>query len=385
MKKVLFLLIIPLVISCCSFVRNNPEYYAYENKYLQNGALKSDNDNVNTEIDEIVDGLHENFYNLIPDDTSDFIEMIKTGAGIKEVLSFLLGDFLFGFKKYFFLLVFSTVVFLVVEFLLSDLGQSMDSARAAICAVLILPISSSVCDMISLVSESISYAGEFFTGLIPLITSVCSLYGGVNLSSAAGVGMGVGLAFVSVFLCENILSVALGIFSLSLISSFDTGHIIARVCKNVKSLFTTILGISTLLVVGILAMQTVFASISDSLIFRGAKYAVAGMVPIVGNVISGALGTLASGVKIMSKTIGMVSTVTFIFFMGAPLLKLIFYRLGLGACIVLASISGAEYWSGVLESLKNAIDSVIAVIASALLIYSFEILIVTKNIAEVFS
>ena len=77
----------------------------------------------------------------------------------------------------------------------------------------------------------------------------------------------------------------------------------------------------------------------------------------------------SSGVKILSSGIGAMSVAAVIYFMGAPLATLLFYRLALGICASLLSFAGAVFGQRFFESVRCAVDCVIGVGASALTVY----------------
>jgi stage III sporulation protein AE len=138
-----------------------------------------------------------------------------------------------------------------------------------------------------------------------------------------------------------------------------------------------------LLIVAILGAQTFITAASDSLAIRGAKYAISGMIPVVGGTVSGVLGMLISGVKLLSGSIGAISVAVLLSFMGAPLIQLLFYRLCIGACVIITSFSGASFGERFFSSVKGAIDCLIAVLTSSLMIFILEIIILTVNLNNI--
>ena len=96
--------------------------------------------------------------------------------------------------------------------------------------------------------------------------------------------------------------------------------------------------------------------------------------------VSGALGALISGVKLLSSTVGVVSVVAILSVISLPLIKLLFFRFCLFVCITVSSFSGGSFGAKFFGSVRGALDTLIAVYASSSLIYVLEIIIVTGSI-----
>jgi stage III sporulation protein AE len=169
-----------------------------------------------------------------------------------------------------------------------------------------------------------------------------------------------------------------------LIASFDTGQGISSVSRGIRGWFSFLIGLSSFVFVTVLAFQNLIVASKDTVILRSAKYAISGMIPIVGSTVSGALATLISGVKYLSVSIGAVSVLVILSVMGAPLITLLFYRLCMGACITLTSFSGASYAERFFTSLRGAIDTVIAVLASSVMVYVLQIIVFMKSFEGAF-
>ena len=169
-------------------------------------------------------------------------------------------------------------------------------------------------------------------------------------------------------------------FSLSMVSALDTGGITDGAVKGIRGIFNFLIGLSSLFIVGILGAQTLIAVSADNLAIKSAKYALSGMIPVVGGMVSGALTTLISGVKLLSSTVGAVSVIALFSVVGVPLVRLLFFRFCLFLCITVSSFSGGGFGARLFTSMRGALDTLIAVFASSTLIYALEIIIVTASV-----
>jgi stage III sporulation protein AE len=240
---------------------------------------------------------------------------------------------------------------------------------AVISICLSVPVLYAANDVLNLCKDAIESGSALFAGAIPLLTSALALGGGGATGAAASVGMSFSLSFVSGFLSSNLFPIAATLFTASIISSFDMSGGVANVSRGVRNWFNFGIGISSLIIAATFSLQTVIASVQDGIALRSAKYAASSMIPIVGGVVSGALGALLSGVGALTSSLGALSVAALLYICLSPLIMLLAYRLILGACIMMTSFSAASFAKRFFEAIRGALDCVIAVMASSLVLY----------------
>lgn len=341
----------------------------------ERGALGSAED----ELDRIFD----EFSSLLPPGIGE--EGSETEAlGVGAVVDFIKGELSQngkGIIKTFLLFFGISLLFAVSELVSGDLSDLGATSRSAVSVCMTVPVLRSAWDMISTVTEGLTSGSEFFSGAAPLLCTAAAAGGGVGSAAVSAAGMSVSLSFVSGFLSNNLLPLATLIFSVSLISSFDTGQGIRRVAKGIKNLFSFLIGAVTVVLLGTLSLQNVVAASKDSVALRGVKYAISGMVPVAGGTLSGALSALVSGAGIMTSSMGALSAAAIISFMGAPLISMLLYRLAIEACITFSELVGSGFGQSFFEAYRGALDALIAVLTSSTVIYVMQIVIFTKSVA----
>ena len=340
------------------------------------GAL----DGAENELDRIFDELSS----LLPPGIDAEDGEILDTVGIPSVLGWIGNELSgngMGTVKTFLLFFGISLLFAVSELVCSELGELSATLKATVSVCMTLPVLKSARDMISAVTEGLNSGSEFFSGAVPLLCSVAAIGGGVNAATVSGAATSVSLSFVSGFLTKNLLPISALIFSVSLISSFDTGQGTRRVAKGIKNLFNFFIGAVTVVLLGTLGLQSVVASSRDTVALRGVKYASSGMVPVAGGTLSGALSTLVSGANVMMSSMGALSVISIIAFMGAPLVCMLLYRFGIELCITFSELVGASFGQSFFEAFRGAIDSLIAVLASSTVIYIMQIVVFMKSTA----
>ena len=370
----------------CSFTYKNSEneniYLQKEDKttdYIQN-LSESRSKSSDTGEDELRE-IYDSFISALPDGVPKSSDEILGAAGVNEVFSWL-SSFVTSKEnvRSLLLFVFIGIILALSEFFLSEHGGEGSTASAVTGIILSVPLIVMIEELVVEVVDAICQCSELFSGMIPALTALLALGSGGAAASVSGVGLSVSLGFVSGVLAECLLPLSAMIFSISVISSLDTGGVTDGTAKGIRSIFNYLIGFSSLIIAGVLGIQTVIAVSADNLALKSAKYTLCGMIPIVGSTVSGALSTLIAGVKLLSVNVGAVSVVAMLSLVCRPLVRLLFFRFSLSLSMNVASLSGGGFGARLFSSLRGALDTVTAVFASSVLIYLLEIIIITSSI-----
>lgn len=359
------------------------EAYACEGLLKENdgGVFDFDGYGFSDELSGILEGFfeHVSIFSDVgsEEDIDELSADFSPGNVVGSILNSLLGRS--GGIGGFLIMLFGVSVLLLAAELMSEYSGELSSrATAGVAMVLSIPIFSALSGIVNSVRDGLQNATELFSGLIPVFTSISAIGGGVTTAAAEAAGMSFTLSAVSFFAKDGLLPIVMLMLALGLISSFDIGGGVAPVIRGAKSFFTFAMGAMTSIVAGCLALQTLITGAKDSMALRGMKYAISGMIPIVGGSVSSALGTLASGVNLAKGTVGAVSIAALLSVLGAPLLELLLFRFAFRICISFLEITGGKIGVGILSSILYAIDMLISIFAFSSLIYILETVIFLK-------
>ena len=158
-------------------------------------------------------------------------------------------------------------------------------------------------------------------------------------------------------------------------SSFDLLGTLSGITGGIKTCFITVLGIMTTLLAGTLALQTLIGSAKDSLALRGVKYAVSGMIPIVGGSISSAISALVAGVNLAKGTAASAAIFVLISIIGAPLTELLLFRFAFSLCLAFLKMTGGALGVKTLSSAASAFDALISVFAFSGVVLILEVVV----------
>ena len=380
--KIIHLVVLALsVIFLCSFSKNdsvnenislqNVENATYdEAKMGYGGAL-------NKEAEDELSGIYEGFIDALPDGAPRSTDEVMGALGVEEALLWI-GSFLTSEDSVSTLLTFllSALLFSLCELFLAHSGVGVGAAAI----LLSMPVIRELTEALSTVSDGLSAMSETFSALVPTLTALISVGSGGAAAAVSGAGMSLSLGLISGVLSGCLLPLSAMIFASSVTSSVDTLGVSEGAVKGIRGLFGFLIGLSSLLIVAIFGAQTFIAVSTDNLALKSAKYAVSGMIPVVGGAVSGALSALISGVKLLSATVGTVSVTALLFVVITPIAKLLFLRFCLWVSITVASFSGGGVGVRLFTSLRSALDTLAAILVSSALVYLLEIIIVTVSI-----
>ena len=388
------------VLFLCSFGINSSTAHRNENIYLQNEVIYKVTNEENEEksdlnlffahfddeygISDTTTDILDKFLEILPEDTFGFYEEIFEKDGGFGLFDFLLSKVSLErcIKSFSFFIAIAIFLSLCENLCLDS---SLDPfIKTAACVSFVLPVLNVMKDVLYETEAAIRSGSDFFGELIPVLSSVMALGMKTNTAVVSAAVMNLSFSFISGVLLKNLIHIGILIFVLSLISPFDTGRGIDSVSRGIKGWFSFLIGFVSFVLVTVLAFQNLIISSKDSVILRSAKYAVSSMIPVVGSTVSGALSTLLSGVKYLSSTIGVLAVAALFSVMGMPLVILLFYRFCIGTCITLANFAGAAYAERFFTSLRGAVDTVTAVLASAIMVYVLEIVIFMKSFQGAF-
>lgn len=257
-------------------------------------------------------------------------------------------------------------------------GALSASVRSGVCAISAVAVFGSISSLVGTVSAALSEITAFLGNMIPIFAGVTAAGGGVNAASVGAGGMSITLGVVGGISSELLGSAVSLLFALGLVSDLGDGTS-SGLFKSVKGIFTSVIGIVTFLLGATLALQTVIATASDGILMRGAKFTAAGMIPIVGSSVSGAISTLASGLSYAKGFIGIGAIAVIIGVALAPAILLIAYRTVLSFAVDFLGFLDTGGGVRCFSSMLGALDSLIAIFSMSTLVCIFEIILFIKS------
>lgn len=170
----------------------------------------------------------------------------------------------------------------------------------SICVVMIKPI----VEIILKTSNIMSSVSKFMISYIPIITGIMYATGQSLLGSSYSSVMILFSEFI-MQISSKVLIPILNIFlAISIASSMPTTCSFSNVCSFFSKTVKWIIGISTVVFVGILTIQSVITSAADNIGTKTLKFMLSGSVPVVGKTLGDALLVINGSVKLLKSGVG---------------------------------------------------------------------------------
>lgn len=186
--------------------------------------------------------------------------------------------------------------------------------------------------------ETVEQLTQYGKLLLPVLTGVMAAQGGVNTSASLYAGTAIFSAFLS-SLITNLMIPMLYIFlCLSVINAAVREVLVENLLKFVKWLITWLLKIVLYVFTGFMGVTSVISGAADASAVKVAKLTIAGMVPVVGGIISEASETILISAGYMKSAAGIYGILALISILIGPFLKIGVQYLMLKATAAVCSV-----------------------------------------------
>lgn len=184
--------------------------------------------------------------------------------------------------------------------------SSVFSAVAAVCIA--TAIATPIIDCITTTARAIEDCSNFILAFVPIFSSVVTAAGQPVTATTYTVFLFGACQIVSQIVA-SIFVPLMGIYlAFCMVGSVTPGIKIVSVAKVIKSTVNWALGLLLTIFVGLLSMQTMVASGSDTVVAKTAKFLIGSFVPVVGSALSEAFAATQGYMKLLKATVGVFGT-----------------------------------------------------------------------------
>lgn len=213
----------------------------------------------------------------------------------------------------------------------------------------------------------------FLSGYVPVFSSVIT-------ASGMPVTGGVYSAFMF-WVCQVISSVSsnvllplLGAYlALSFVAGINPSLKVNAVSDAIKTLVNKILGLSLTVFVGMMSLQSLVATGSDTLAVKTGKYLIGNFIPVVGSAISDVFLSVQGCVRLMKTCIGWYAIVIAVLIFVPILVKTAIWRMA----IYLAQTAAQVLDIPNIGSILNAVGAVFTMLIAIILTFALLIIVTT--------
>lgn len=370
----LALLCLPLMLGMTGIEEDKKSDFANKSLQSQNAMALSED-----KSEDAADEILSEFAALLPEDKSELAtaEGLRSAIGFEAILADLFGAAEGAFSRIFYFLSASLGVAVILSVCEISCGNMSSVVRLPVSAGASLAVYNMLLPLVSEISGALCAVSDFFSGLSGVLTGLTLSLGGAGLASVQAAGMLLTLSLFGSFSGSFLMDVVTMVFATALVGASCSDKA-ERLASGVKSVFNVGLGILTAALLGLLSLQSLIAGASDSAGLRAARYAVSGLIPVVGSTVSSALATLTSGLSYVGHIVGGASVAVILSITLAPAVILLLYRLALSIVLMLLDFTGTKNAISVFKALRGALDTLISVYFMSSVVYIFEIVLFIK-------
>ena len=345
--------------------------------------------------DPVADSFREEwdvFVESIPEEirplAEDAFRSANTGEGIKETISVSYfwdkivkelkeawpssARLLFSLTG---LLIFSALFHRLYASVSSDAMKSAGELCSTLCLILcITPLIQSASE----VSEGfLDMLASCSGGISPVI---CALFvSSGNITTATVTNASLMLVYT---LFQNVIRVFLWpvvqlVYVLGIVGNLGGALHLDGISRFIRHLFTWLLSLSMLFLSALIGVQSTMAVSADSFSMKTAKFALGNFIPLVGNALSDAVGTVAGSLTLIKNTCGVLGIVTVSLLLLPVLFHLLLHRAVIGVAQGMAQLLGCKREERLLGDVYATLGYILAVVAlsSALFLFILALII----------
>lgn len=267
------------------------------------------------------------------------------------------------------------IVFAVAASFDAD-GRYTDAAVFACMVAVVSVLAGGVWPAVSAASSAVKGSATFMLAFVPVFASLVALSGGTVTAAAMGGVLLASAETVSSVCSFAVLPLAGGYLAVSVCGSISNSAFVG-LADGVKKLSVWILSLISTVFLGVLSIQTVISSASDTVALKTTKFIVGTTVPVAGQALSEAASAVTASVMLLRSSVGIYGVVAIAAIFLPILTELMLWRAVLIVCAFTADTFGAGKISGLLRSVDGMISVLlgIALLVAAMFIISLAVVI----------
>ena len=241
-----------------------------------------------------------------------------------------------------------------------------------ITAVSVVPVASALVSTV----DAVRSAGIFMISFVPIYAAILAASG--KTLTAAGystvmlvVSEGVSWLCSFILLPLSSIQLALGIGG-ALMPDGSTGSI----SKTIKKVSGWLLSLASTVLLGVLGVQTSVSNAADTLTAKTAKFIVGTTVPVVGNAVSEALGTVRGCISVLRSSVAVYGIIAVALIVLPLLTELMLWRLSMNICSSAAEVLSQSKASMLLKAVDTALSFFVGVIILIFVLFVISLTVV---------
>ncbi len=242
-------------------------------------------------------------------------------------------------------------------------------ASLSICGILLTP----VIHCVELVSGNIKGMGNFMLCFIPVFTGLMGASGAPTAALSYNTALFTVMQIIST-VTSNLLLRFIGMFlALSICSSISGQFNISSLTGTVRKVVIWGLTLMVTIFCGLFAAQSMVSVSADSVAVKTAKFMSGSFIPVVGNALGDAVGSIFACLGVIKTSVGAFGIIVCLLTFLPPILLLLFYMVVFklsGSASEILSVKGVS-------SLFNSVYDTLTILLSFLICYAVITIVTT--------
>lgn len=353
MKKALLILLIICCFGCvCSSV----------------GAVEIDFDSAEgalpDNVKKVLDGI----------DLENTEELLKT-VGPENIFDEIGKLIKSGFKKPFRIALGVVALLLTVSVVESFKPDDKSLSFITTLGVISLAVMPTV-SVIGVFTQAVKSASAFLTAFIPIFAGIIAAKGRAVTAanfSAAMLFVSQGLSYTASFAVVPMSGIQL---ALGIGGSFVSEINVSSISRGVNKAAMWMLSIVSAVFLGVLGLQTLISVPADTASTKAVKFVVGTAVPVVGNVVSEALGAFTGSLKLIGSSAAVYGIIALLLIMLPIIIDLLLWRLAMIICRCSAELLSLTKVGELIKSAENCFSLVLGVSVLIILIFVISLAVI---------
>lgn len=226
-------------------------------------------------------------------------------------------------------------------------------------------------------AEAIENLTMYMRAVIPVMGSLYCAGGNVGAAAASSASLTAAVTLMEHAMGVCLLPVLRICLGIAIVRCVGGGLCLDGVGSFIRGIFTTGMGLMTVLFGVMMGVQTKLALASDGTAARTVKFAVANMIPVIGGAAGEAMRAVVGSIGTVRTGAGVVAVIGILLTVLPAVIRLLVYRLVFGAAGVLAGVLGAEGEQKIASEMKEMLGYALAMVffCGVLFIFSVTLMI----------
>lgn len=219
-----------------------------------------------------------------------------------------------------------------------------------------------LCDCLIRTADALDTGQAFMTGYVPVFGSFIAAGGQVAGSAAYQM-------FV-LFLTEGIMQLMHGALfpllqmsaALGLADAVNPALQLGGFVRGIQKAVTWLLGFVMTMFSALLSVRGIVAAAADSLAAKSVRLVASGLIPIVGNAVSDAYGTVQGSIRLMRSGVGACGILVILWLTLPPVISLTLYRIVFRINGIFAEMAGTKPLPQLYQNMQTVLSAAFAML-----------------------